>query len=51
MRCYEKKNKMYYETYNESPLWGNIDIFIYNKAHIYIKLIMINQYNIYKLMI
>ena len=31
--------------YNELPIWGNIDIFIDNKAYIYIytKFIMINQ--------
>jgi hypothetical protein len=34
MRCYEKI-KMHYELYNELPLWGNIDIFINNKAYIY----------------
>lgn len=34
MRCYEKV-KMHYEMYNELPIWGNIDIFINNKAYIY----------------
>ncbi len=29
--------------YNELPIWGNIDIFIDNKAYIYTKFIMINQ--------
>jgi len=54
MRCYEKI-KMYYEMYNESPLWGNIDIFIYNKAYIYkvnydksIEYLQTNDMNKYK---
>lgn len=34
MRCYEKI-KIHYDMYNELPLWGNIDIFIDNKAYIY----------------
>jgi hypothetical protein len=34
MRCYEKV-KMHYEMCNELPIWGNIDIFIDNKAYIY----------------
>jgi len=54
MRCYEKV-KMHYEMYNELPIWGNIDIFINNKAYIYkvhydksIEYLQTNDMNKYK---
>lgn len=54
MRCYEKV-KLHFDIYDKLPLWGNIDVFIDNKAYIYkvnydksIQYLQTNDMNRYK---